>query len=51
LHALTAALEATHLETGHAADPTAVPFLGGWIGFLSYELGRVIEPSRGAAAR
>lgn len=27
-----------------------LPFIGGWIGFLSYDLGRVIEPRAGEAA-
>lgn len=33
------------LDTGSQNDDRGLPFLGGWLGFLSYELGRVIEPA------
>lgn len=32
-----------------SGDPDAPPFVGGWIGWLSYDLGRSIEPAAQAA--
>lgn len=38
--------------SGGAGKPAAVPFTGGWIGVLSYDVGRLIEPSTaGSSAR
>lgn len=31
-----------------ARDPDVPPFCGGWIGFVGYELGKVLEPAAGA---
>jgi para-aminobenzoate synthetase component 1 len=41
------ALDAATAETRLAAPPDGptLPFVGGWIGYLSYELGAVIEPA------
>jgi anthranilate/para-aminobenzoate synthase component I len=41
LHDLDAVLNATRLRS---TDCSAWPFFGGWIGYLSYDLGRWIEP-------
>jgi para-aminobenzoate synthetase component 1 len=48
LRDLDALLAATADES---EDSTPLPCAGGWIGSLSYELGRVIEPAAGCAPR
>jgi len=44
LAALQRALDSTRLAADHAT-PLDVPFAGGWIGLLGYELGRALEPA------
>jgi hypothetical protein len=36
---------------GLSADPDYPPFVGGWIGWMSYELGAVLEPAAGRGVR
>jgi len=48
LEDLDALLAATRYERKKRPG-VDIPFLGGWIGFFSYELGRVIEPAAGHA--
>jgi para-aminobenzoate synthetase component 1 len=43
LRDLDALLRATSIETP-TAPANDLPFHGGWIGFISYDLGRIIEP-------
>ena len=44
LRALDAAWAGIH-ETARGPLETGVPFTGGWLGFLSYDLGQTIEPA------
>ena len=49
LHDVEAALAATRIDPA-PADGLDLPVRGGWIGYLSYELGRAIEPAVAASA-
>jgi len=51
LEALRAALPNTAARPDLLADADAPPFTGGFIGFISYEFGNVLEPAAGRGTR